>query len=39
MTGSEIKPAIARLLGRADVDYLHVRNTEAGCYDLRVERA
>lgn len=39
VTGSEIEPAIAQLLGREDVDYLHVRDTQAGCYDLRVERA
>ncbi len=38
MTGSEIEPALARLFGRPDVDYLHVRDTAAGCYDLRVER-
>ncbi|HEY1435659.1 MAG TPA: DUF1203 domain-containing protein [Thermoanaerobaculia bacterium] len=37
--GSEIESAIARLLARADVDYLHVRDTAAGCYDLRIERA
>ena len=39
VTGREIEPAIARLLGREDVDYLHVRDTQAGCYDLRVERS
>jgi hypothetical protein len=27
------------MLGRDDVDYIHVRDTEAGCYDLRIERA
>ena len=37
--GNEIEPALVRLLGRKDVDYLHVRDTQAGCYDLRVERA
>jgi hypothetical protein len=36
--GSRVEEAIARLLGRGDVDYLHVRDTEAGCYDLRIER-
>jgi hypothetical protein len=30
---------IDRLLGRPDVLYLHVRDTAAGCYDFRVERA
>ena len=31
--------AIDGLLSRADVDYIHVRDTEAGCYDFRIERA
>ena len=35
----EVEGAIARLLERGDVDYLHVRDTEAGCYDLRIERS
>ncbi len=39
VTGPSVEPAIERLLERADVDYLHVRDTQAGCYDLRVERA
>jgi hypothetical protein len=30
--------AIAELLQRPDVDYLHARNTEAGCYMFRIER-
>jgi hypothetical protein len=34
-----VEPALERLLARPDVDYVHVRDTEAGCYDLRVERA
>ena len=38
-SGSGIEPAVARLLARGDVDYLHVRDTEAGCYDFRIERA
>jgi len=38
VTGDAIEPAIARLLGRPDVDYLHVRDTQAGCYDFRIER-
>jgi hypothetical protein len=28
-----------RLLTRRDVDYIHVRDTKAGCYDFRIERA
>ncbi|MFY9552647.1 MAG: DUF1203 domain-containing protein [Thermoanaerobaculia bacterium] len=39
VTGNEVEPAIVRLLSRPDVDYLHVRDTQAGCYDLRIERA
>lgn len=31
--------AIDDLLGRSDVDYIHARNTEAGCYMFRIERA
>ena len=31
--------AAERLLARPDVDYIHVRDTKAGCYDFRVERA
>lgn len=34
-----VEGAIEELLGRADVDYIHVRDTEAGCYDFRIERA
>jgi hypothetical protein len=34
-----VEPAIERLLARADVDYIHVRDTSAGCYDVRIERA
>ena len=38
-TGIDDSMALAYLLARDDVDYLHVRDTQAGCYDLRVERA
>lgn len=37
--GRDMEGAIGRLLARSDVDYLHVRDAEAGCYDFRVERA
>ena len=37
--GSAIPETVSRLLSRPDVDYLHVRDTEAGCYDFRIERA
>lgn len=33
-----VEPMIERLFGREDVQYLHVRDTEAGCYDFRIER-
>jgi hypothetical protein len=29
---------LERLLARPDVDYIHVRDTEAGCFDCRIER-
>jgi len=34
-----VDQVIDRLLERLDVGYLHVRDTEAGCYDFRIERA
>ena len=34
-----VEPAIERLLERTDVDYIQVRDTRAGCFDLRIERA
>jgi hypothetical protein len=34
-----VNDAIQRLLLRGDVDYIHARNTEAGCYGFRIERA
>jgi hypothetical protein len=38
VSGEEVERAVERLLARADVDYLHVRDTAAGCYDCRIER-
>lgn len=35
----DVDAVIDRLLKRADVLYLHVRDTAAGCYDCRIERA
>ncbi|MFW6202343.1 MAG: DUF1203 domain-containing protein [Gemmatimonadota bacterium] len=32
-----VEPSVESLLARPDVDYIHVRNTEAGCYILRIE--
>jgi hypothetical protein len=34
-----VSEAIERLFRRGDVDYIHARNTEAGCYGFRIERA
>lgn len=39
VAGADVDAAIGHLLGRPDVDYIHVRDTAAGCYDLRIERA
>jgi hypothetical protein len=33
-----VEPELERLFADADVAYVHVRDTRAGCYDLRVER-
>jgi hypothetical protein len=38
VVASEIESTISRLLGLPSVEYLHVRNREAGCYIARVER-
>jgi len=35
----DVDAVIDRLVGRPDVQYLHVRDTAAGCYDFRIERA
>jgi Protein of unknown function (DUF1203) len=34
-----VEPVLVRLLDRREVDYIHVRDTGAGCYDVRIERA
>ena len=34
----EIETAIERLFASAAADYIHIRNTEAGCYIARIER-
>lgn len=34
----QIEPAVERLLNARGVKYLHVRNTEAGCFIARIER-
>jgi hypothetical protein len=35
----DAESVIERLFGRGDVDYIHVRDTAAGCYDFRIERS
>jgi hypothetical protein len=39
VTDGRCEDVLRDLFGRADVDYVHVRDTDAGCYDFRVERA
>jgi hypothetical protein len=34
-----VEPELQRLLADANVDYIHVRDTVAGCYDFCIERA
>ncbi len=38
VTNGEIEPQIQQLLQNRDVDYIHVRNTDAGCYAFCIER-
>lgn len=33
-----VEAMIERMFSRQDTRYLHVRDTEAGCYDFRIER-
>jgi hypothetical protein len=33
-----VDPALGRFLADPEVRYVHVRDTEAGCYDFRIER-
>ena len=35
----DVESVIERLLARSDVDYIHVRDTHAGCFDFAIERA
>jgi Protein of unknown function (DUF1203) len=39
VNGGDVDAKIEQLFGRSDVDYLHVRSTDAGCYTFRIERA
>jgi len=36
--GKEKLPLPATLFDRANVDYIHVRDTDAGCFDFAIER-
>ncbi|HZI55715.1 MAG TPA: DUF1203 domain-containing protein [Verrucomicrobiae bacterium] len=36
---NEIEQSVERLLNMSGVHYIHIRNTEAGCYIARIERA
>jgi hypothetical protein len=37
-TGNEIETSVERLLNAEGVRYIHIRNTEAGCFIARIER-
>lgn len=39
VSDGQVEEAVGRVFARPEVDYIHVRDTEAGCYDLRIERA
>jgi Protein of unknown function (DUF1203) len=38
VSNGDIEPELQRLLQDREVAYIHVRNTNAGCYDFRIER-
>jgi Protein of unknown function (DUF1203) len=39
VTDGRVEAAIEHLFARAEVDYIHVRDTSAGCFDFSIERA
>jgi hypothetical protein len=39
VTDGRVEAVIERLFARSDVDYIHVRDTHAGCFDFTIERA
>lgn len=39
VTDGRVEAVLGRLLARPDVAYIHVRDTDAGCFDFQVERA
>jgi Protein of unknown function (DUF1203) len=38
VTDGAVEAALEALFARPGIDYVHVRDMQAGCYDLRVER-
>jgi Protein of unknown function (DUF1203) len=38
VSNGAVEPEIERLLRDRDVAYIHVRDTDAGCYDFLIER-
>jgi hypothetical protein len=38
VTNGEVEPQLQQLLENRDVAYIHVRDTDAGCYDFCIER-
>jgi hypothetical protein len=38
-TDGRLDPVVENLFARPEVAYIHVRDTEAGCFDFRIERA
>jgi hypothetical protein len=36
---SDVEGAIERIFAKVDVEYIHVRNAEAGCFIARIERS
>jgi hypothetical protein len=38
VTDGKVEEILEQLLAKDEVDYIHVRDTQAGCYDFRVER-
>jgi len=37
--GGDVEAKLERLFSRREVDYIHVRSTDAGCFTFRIERA
>ena len=39
VTDGRVEAVIERILARVEIDYIHVRDTNAGCFDFALERA